>query len=50
MAINWHEYALMPGEEWSNGWYSFGEWSYAVRLTLRKIEKNTKQIIKITSL
>ena len=46
MAINWHEYELMPGEEWSNGWYSFGEWSYAVRLTLREIEKTQNKSSK----
>ena len=29
---------LKPGEEWSSGWYCFGEWSYCVRLSLRKTE------------
>ena len=37
---------LKPGEEWSSGWYSFGEWSYAVRLTLRKIEKTLNKSSK----
>ena len=32
------EVVLKPGEEWSSGWYCFGEWSYCVRLSLRKIE------------
>lgn len=29
-----------PDNKWSSGWYSFGSWSYCVRLSLRKIEKN----------
>ena len=37
---------LKPGEEWSSGWYSFGEWSYAVKLTLRKIEKTQNKSSK----
>lgn len=32
------EIILKPNEEWSSGWYCFGEWSYCVRLSLRKIE------------
>lgn len=40
------EIILKPGEEWSSGWYSFGEWSYAVRLTLRKIEKTQNKSSK----
>ena len=32
---------LLPdGEKWSSGWYSFGEWSYCVRLYVRKIKTN----------
>ena len=31
---------LKPGEEWSNGWYSFGTWDYCVTLKLRKKEQN----------
>jgi len=34
---------LKPGEEWSSGWYSFGEWSYCVSLTVRKIEQKQEQ-------
>ena len=37
---------LKPGEEWSSGWYSFGEWSYAVKLALRKIEKTQNKSSK----
>lgn len=26
--------SLKPGEEWSSGWYSFGTWSYHVKIRL----------------
>jgi hypothetical protein len=40
------EIVLKPGDKWSSGWYSFGEWSYCVRLTLRKIEKTQNKSSK----
>lgn len=45
--LHYHvDVVLKPGEEWSSGWYSFGEWSYHVRLTLRKIEKTQNKSSK----
>ena len=34
---------LKPGEEWSDGWYEFGSWSYCVSLSVRKIEQKQEQ-------
>ena len=36
------EIRLQPNEIWSSGWYSFGEWSYCVRLQVRKKQTNEK--------
>ena len=33
-------FELKPGDKWSSSWYSFGTWSYCVRLKLRKIESS----------
>jgi hypothetical protein len=30
---------LKPGETWTSGWYSFGEWSYCVSLQVSKKNK-----------